>query len=57
MWFERKNISHEEAEKEYNRLLALEDREDDEFDDYRISQMTSADELESLKGIEDYKKE
>lgn len=55
MWYERKNITHEEAEKEYKRMLALEEREDDEFDEYRISQMPGADELESLKGIEDYK--
>lgn len=57
MWFDRKDITHEEAEKEYKRLLALEEREDDEFDEYRISQMTSADDLDVLKGIEDYKKE
>ncbi len=54
MWFERKNITHEEAEKEYKRLIALEEREDDEFDEYRISHMTNADDLEALKGIEDY---
>ena len=56
MWYERKNITHEEAEKEYKRTIALEEREDDEFDEYRISHMTSADDLEVLKGIEDYKK-
>lgn len=33
MWFERKNISQEEAKKEYKKMLALEEREDDEFMD------------------------
>lgn len=36
MWFERKNITSEEAKKENERMFALEDRVDDEFDKARI---------------------
>lgn len=36
MWWQRKNVTHEEAEKENRRMFALEDREDDEFDEARI---------------------
>ena len=51
MWFQRDNITHEEAEKERLRLIALEDRDDDEFDEARIEDMTSGDELDVLKNI------
>lgn len=54
MWYQRKDITPEEAEKERLRLIALEDREDDEFDEARIANMVGADELEALKGIDDY---
>lgn len=56
MWYQRKDITPEEAEKERLRLIALEDREDDEFDEARIANMVGADELEALKGIDDYTK-
>ena len=55
MWFQRKDMTPEEAEKERLRLIALEDRDDDEFDEARINAMVGADEIESLKDIEDYK--
>ena len=51
MWFQRKDITPEEAEKERLRLIALEDRDDDEFDEARINAMVGADEIESLKDI------
>lgn len=54
MWYQRKDITPEEAEKERLRLIALEDREDDEFDEARIANMVGADELEALNGIDDY---
>ena len=56
MWYQRKDITPEEAEKERLRLIALEDREDDEFDEARIANMVGADELEALKDIDDYTK-
>ena len=36
MWYDRKHITKEEVEKENQRMFALEDREDDEFDEARI---------------------
>ena len=51
MWFERKNVTHEEAVKEYERLLALEEREDDEFDEIRIANMVGADDLDAFKDL------
>ena len=54
MWYDRKKITHEEAEKERLRLIALEEREDDEFDEVRIANMADINEIDALKGIEDY---
>lgn len=36
MWYDRKNVTKEEAEKENKRMFALEDRVDDEYDEARI---------------------
>lgn len=36
MWYDRKDITTEEADKENRRMFALEDRVDDEFDEARI---------------------
>lgn len=41
MWYQRKDITHEEAEKENKRMFALEDRVDDEFDEARIDDAVS----------------
>lgn len=46
MWYDRKDISHEEAEKEYKRTIALEDRDDDELDEARID--------DGVKSFEEY---
>lgn len=36
MWYDRKKVTKEEAEKENKRMFALEDRVDDEYDEARI---------------------
>lgn len=36
MWYDRKDITKEDADKENRRMFALEDRIDDEFDEARI---------------------
>ena len=41
MWYDRKSITPEEAEKERKRLIALEDRDDDEFDDALVDDMVN----------------
>lgn len=41
MWYQRKDITHEEAENENKRMFALEDRVDDEFDEARIDDAVS----------------
>lgn len=41
MWYQRKNVTHEEAEAENKRMFALEDRVDDEFDEARINDAVS----------------
>ena len=54
MWYDRKSITPEEAEKERKRLIALEERDDDEYDLALIDSMVGADEIKALKDIEDY---
>lgn len=56
MWYDRKDISKEEADKENKRMFALEDRDDDDFDLARINDMTSADDIDVLKDIDDFNK-